>query len=213
MTADNQFLLFLEYQKKLSLCSNENREEIILNDSIVHAVLVFSQLLEKAVKDSVLHMKMYCGELSLLRQSTKIKVEDECKNMKPSNSELIKKWEEFKPYEKFITNLNNFFNAGGVLSVIIDNQNADSFESEPQLWNLKQQMQQGRFIISQMPYSVGLTHFAFVGNSYRCENSDLEKTALCSFNSPKMTNNLERCFNLLSNMSLPFSLERVLCKR
>lgn len=166
VTTKYKFQDLLEYQKMLETCANNNSTEVILNDSIVHAVLIFASMLEKAVKDGVSQLNLYCGKASLFRNSTQAKVENEWAAMKPSEPSLLNLWSSFKPYERFRNAFENFNKNHGSLNIVIDNQQVDDFTNDSYLQIFKDLLKDNRLSIKQMPFSLGMNHFAYIGNSY-----------------------------------------------
>lgn len=208
-TSKYSFQDFLKYQKMLEECAKNNSTEVIFNDSIVHAVLIFASMLEKAVEDGVSQLNLYCGKASLFRDSTQSKVENEWAAMKPTDSSLVELWSSFKPYERFKKAFEAFDSNDGTLNIVIDNQEVDDFTNDSFLHTLKKMQRENRLSIKQMPFSLGMNHFAYIGNSYRCENSDEEKTALCCFNDNEQVGVYQESFRLLQGLSNDFKITKV----
>lgn len=195
---------FVNYKTKLDNCANNNSSEIILNDSLVHAVFIYTSLLKKANNDNLRQVNIYCGKASIFRDSTRQKVEDEWNSIKPTQHNEIGQWSEMKPYEEFRSTLETYLQNKGRLSIIIDGQDVADFSNESVYPLFKQYRSQ--IAIKQMPFSLDLNHFAFVGSSYRCENSDANKTAICCFNASEQTKIFDESFSMLTKISKEFKV-------
>lgn len=198
---------YLDYQRRLKECAEDNRKDIIYNDSIVHAAMIYNHMFQKAQKDGVQVVNMFCGKLSILRNSTNQKLIIEQKRVRPAdNTPEFDLWKDFHPFQDLVNTVENFFNDGGKLNVVLENQDVKDFTEEQTFPILKKAYEAGALYVRLLPFEVGLDHFTIMNNSYRCENSDENKTALCCFNDSVMTNVLLKSFQLLTTMASPFDI-------
>ena len=200
---------YIEYQHRLKECAENDRTDIIYNDSIVHAAMIYNSIFHKAQEDKTQVVNMYCGKLSIFRDSTNRKIKEEMDRIRPDcdcTSKDMILWKNFHPFDDLVDTVSNFFNNGGKLNVVLENQNAKDFTGEQTYPILKKAYETGALYVRLLPFEVGLDHFTIMNNSYRCENSDENKTALCCFNDTAMTKVLLRSFQLLTDMSAPFDI-------
>lgn len=200
---------YLAYQSRLKECADGNRVDIIYNDSIVHAAMIYKYMFQKAQKDGVQVVNMFCGKLSILRNSTNQKIRVEQERVRPAdNTSGVESWTNFHPFQDLVDTVEKYFDNGGKLNVILENQDVKDFTEEQTYPILKKAYESGALYVRLLPFEVGLDHFTIMNNSYRCENSDENKTALCCFNDPDMTDVLSKSFQLLTTMASPFDITR-----
>lgn len=185
----------IAYDKEIRRIVDTNSSELILNDSIAHAAIVQSAILDKA-RTEKLPVDMYCGEFSIYQDKTKNKVEEVVPALKKANADTT-----FHPYWKLLDSLKAFFDAGGTMNVILDRELTGL--SEQNLWEyIKSPIAQKHLNFYKLSNDFGLDHFTVSGRMYRRENSDSEKTAFCCFNSDK-AQILKTAFGILSETSIP----------
>lgn len=197
---------YLVYQRRLKECAEGNRSDIIYNDSIVHAAMVYNHIFQKAKEDQVQVVNMFCGELSILRDSTNRKIRAEIERVRPTGNALEEEWNKFRPFQDLVETVGDYFRNGGKLNVVLENQDVKDFTDEQTYPLMKNAYENGSLYVRQLPFEVGLDHFTIMANSYRCENSDENKTALCCFNDSDMTDVLLKSFQLLTTMATPFDI-------
>lgn len=199
---------FLSYKQRLETCDTENSTEVIYNDSIVHAAMVYNQLFQRATRSENKTVNMFCGSLSILRDSTEKKIAEERERIRPKEGTSDwAEWENFQPFYDVKNAVKDFFEKGGKLNVVLENR-GKSIEWEQMYPLLKDAYDKGKLYIGGLPIEIGLDHFTIVDNAYRCENSDERKTAICCFNDKQVTDVLMKSFELLKRMAVPFAFEK-----
>lgn len=205
---DLQFLSILVYEEMLKQASDSNSEKILVNSSILHAVLIFTKMLRNAIEKNYKVMNMFCGTFSILRDGTQKKVEKELEDMQPKNEELKKKWETYNPYKDFKNALGDYFNGGGVLRVAIENQGNTGFEGESMWPDMVKWIKNGNLIVRKCRSLVHLDHFTYVGDSLRVEISDKQKAALYCYKSKKVKEIYEKSFKYIWDDAVPYSINQ-----
>ena len=91
---------YIAYRDLLDNSSRKESNEVIFNDSLIHAEMVLTYILEYALNKNIKEVDMYCGKFSLFRDSAKCKVEVLRENLKPQedDKEMMQKWQNFDPY-------------------------------------------------------------------------------------------------------------------
>lgn len=197
---------YLEYEQVLLTNSTGDKDILIFNDSIVHAELVASYIFKHSMSDDKgkknTKVNMYCGKFSLFRDSAKEKIEKIRQEVKPKDGKdgRMEKWESFKPYDALMNSLEAYMNDGGHLNVIVETPISEI--TTEQSWNILRKYVQNRQLhFMKLSAQIGLPHFIEAGNSYRIENNDEQKTAICCFNDKETCEMLNSNFDLLSVMS------------
>lgn len=191
----------LDYQKKLENSSKENSTEIIYNDSSAHALYVYIELLNKAIRDDIKQIKLFCGRFSMFRDYYESIVES-LKKSYEENSDNSEKLKRFNPYEELINVLKEYLDdkRGGYLKLIVAHDIKDI--TKEKCWDeLKGFFYTKKIEASRLRYNLALNHYMVVGDAYRRENSEDERTALCCFNDPKTSDLLSKNFDLLLSVS------------
>lgn len=197
---------YLKYEERLRRCVDEHLSDIIYNDSIVHAAMIYSQMFRKA-KNEGNAVNMYCGELSVFRDSTRVKILDELQNARKNDGKATEEmWQAFHPYENMVNSITDFLKDGGKLNIVMENRGSRPLAGEQRYPLLKDAYDKGQLYIRALPFSVGLDHFTISGDAYRAENSDIKKSALCSFSDQKTTEIYQKSFDLLMAMSVHYDL-------
>lgn len=198
---------YLEYQRMLLSGVKDNSKDIFYNDSFVHAALVLKAIIDKSIAEKSLHIDMYCGKFSIFRDGARNKIDKIRENVRPNNtnSTLINKWNNFNPYNNLISSLQSFFDVGGQLSLIVE-RSIDEISNE-NIWSIIQQpIANGQMSIFKLGTVLGLSHFVVSGSSYRKENSDENKTALCCFSDVETSKLLKDNFLILKGLSHKYRL-------
>lgn len=194
----------IEYKKKLDEAIEGNKVALFFNDSILHAMMIMEALFKKASTEGDQKVVyMYCGELSLFRDKTKNKVFNEKNNC--SLDDLDKEQQSYWNQIDFYANLQSSFKEfiekdGSLLEIII----ANDVETLPQnsIWKIiKSNIDNHKIKIYKLKNDVGLDHFVTTKDSYRVENSDENKTAICGFRDESSANILIDNFKDLLNLS------------
>lgn len=195
----------LTYKSDLERAVNKRSPEIFFNDSILHAMLIMKALLQKAQNEGSKLLNVYCGNFSLFRDKTRIKVDNEkmnCSIEDLGNGELDQ-WRELNLYADLQKQLNDFLDNDGRLDLIVQYQADDLPNNE--VWRiLSGGIQTKKVRIFQLKINVGLDHFATTQEAYRLENSDEAKTATCCFCDEKNAKILNENFKELVKLSEPF---------
>lgn len=195
----------LTYKSDLERAVNERSSEIFFNDSILHAMLIMKALLQKAQNEDSKLLSVYCGNFSLFRDKTKIKVDNEKMNCSANNLEAneLEEWQNWDLYTDLQNKLRDFLNNGGHLDLIVQYQADDLPDNK--VWRiLSDGIQKEKVRIFQLKINVGLDHFATTQEAYRLENSDETKTATCCFCDEKNARILNDNFKELIKLSEPF---------
>ena len=193
---------YLDYERKLGDYMASNSKQIVFNDSFVHAIMIVSSIFAYAQRNKNTQVCMYCGNFSLFRDAARKKLDGIKESLRPDTIEDTKfgLWEQFNPYEKLITSLKDYLNGGGTLNVIVENDISDIVEEDVWL-TLGKYVQGNKLLFKRIGVPLGLNHFIVVGNCYRRENNDVEKTALGCFNDEKTSVALKKNFQVLSLLS------------
>lgn len=198
----------IEYQRKLESSLIADSKEIFYNDSFLHAILVHTALLKKAQNTVDKRVDMFCGSFSIFRDQTAEKVEVYKNSVFPMDDQqqdLVSQWYKFNPYEDLISELETFWESGGKLHLIVEND-ITSIKDEMVWKRILPYYKQGQFIISNFGHSLGINHFVVTGNSYRRENSDDQKKAFCCFNDPETSRILRDNFRGIYQLSKSLSV-------
>lgn len=178
----------LTYRKDIQNLIAENSPKVKMNESIAHAAIVHSLILDNA-RENHWPVNMYCGELSIYQDNTK----EEIEAMVP---DLKGKPDSDHPYICLMKSLSNFFAADGHMNVILDNP--ISGLSNQNLWQyIKTPLENGQLNVRILASDFGIKHFTVAGGMYRCEISHKKKDAFCCFNSQK-AETLKKGFETLS---------------
>ena len=196
----------LDYQKKLENSSKENSTEIIYNDSSAHALYVYIELLNKAIRDDIKQIKLFCGRFSMFRDYYE-RIVESLKRTYEEQSYSSEKLEAFDPYNDLISVLKSYLDhKDRKLDVIVVHDINDI--TKENCWNhLKEFFVKKQIIVSKLRYDLSLNHYMVVGDAYRRENSEDKRTALCCFNNPNTSRLLSKNFDLLLALSDKVSFE------
>lgn len=191
----------LKYKKDLDAAISDSKTNLFFNDSILHAMMITNALFEKAALEPQKNVCMYCGEFSLFRDKTKSKVLNE--KMECSTDGLeeyeLKMWEKISFFTDLQESLEKFLK-NGTLKVIIAN-NVKTIPEES-VWSIIEPYINNKKVeIYELKSNVGLDHFATTNDSYRIENSDKDKTAICCFRDKLNADVLQNNFKDLLKLS------------
>lgn len=198
---------FVEYRDMLENSRRNRSSEMFFNDSDIHELFVVKELFANAVESSpqISTIYMYCGSMSAFRDSMQMTSEEVKKELYPGENALaedMKEWNDFDPYAKLIARMKDFFNSGGRLEVIVDDD-ISSIVNE-QIWrdSLSRYFNETKQLSIRLLVSdCGIEHFVVSGKAYRSEISHKEKTAFCCFNDPDYSSLLYSNFAFLQNSS------------
>lgn len=190
----------LDYQKELQMNSESDSPRILYNDSSAHALFVYIELLKKAIKDDIKEVKLFCGRFSMFRDKYKEIIESLIKSYE-EESENSEKLKNFKPYDVLMKTLEEYLNDSGRKLKLIVAHDIKDIEKENCWDKLKEFFNKRQIEASKLRYDLPLNHYMVVGDAYRRENSEDERTALCCFNDPTTSRLLSEHFNLLLSLS------------
>ena len=198
---------YLVYRDLLETSSSENSDKVIFNDSFVHAAMVLAYILDKAIKGDVRDINMYCGKFSLFRDSAKNALAKQRARVKPADDDenRMEQWKSFDPYKLLIEKLSDYFGKEGYMKVIIESEISEIVNEG--IWtHIEKYVKNNQLKFYKLGLPLGLNHFVVAGNSYRQENDDKEKTALCCFNDEVKCARLRKNFKVLNLLSNPYSI-------
>ena len=194
---------YLEYRKMLEEYVSERSDIVFLNDSRVHAVMVLTAMLTQlktAEKREDRLLKMFCGEFSLFRDTTKRHLSVLEKEYESEFKAENMSWADFDPYGKLQQALESFFKNQGRLELIVTS-NPLPMKDEDSWEFFSNAIQTGRMQVWQYSNDFCLDHFSVAGSAYRIENSDEEKTAICCFNDAPTARKLAESFDSIKGNS------------
>lgn len=197
---------YLEYEKKLNDCMDNDSDVIVFNDSFVHAVMVASSIFKHAHRKKNEQVLLYCGRFSLFRDSARDEIKRLRDEIKPEMDDVkYREWEKFNPYNVLIDSLKEFLDDKGKLMVIVEDDISGIIGED--IWvTLNQYVESNQLVFKKLGVPLGLNHFMVSGKTYRRENSDTEKTALCCFNDEVTSNALKKNFQILSLLSTNYRI-------
>lgn len=194
----------LKYKENLEEAIRSNKMALFFNDSILHAMMIMAAIFQKASEEDQKYVRMYCGEFSLFRDKTRNKVLNEkisC-SLEGLDRDKMEVWNNIDFFENLQQALNHFLNQDGCLLEIIIANNAETLPQNTN-WNIiRQNIDNHKIKIYKLKNDVGLDHFVTTTDSYRVENSDADKTAICSFRDKDTANILIDNFKTLLTLSL-----------
>lgn len=197
----------LEYKTKLEVAITNKEMAIFFNDSILHAMMIMAAIFQKASMEPQKCVRMYCGEFSLFRDKTEDKVyrEKACCSLEDLDNEQRNQWDKLNFYRELQNAFKKFLALeNSSLEIII----ANNIETLPQnaVWNIIKQNER-KIKIYKLKDDVGLDHFVTTTDSYRVENSDINKTAICSFRDKEYASVLIDNFKDLLNFSQQINID------
>lgn len=190
---------YLKYQSDVRSYNKNDDDIVFFNESGVHAAIVIDELIKRAIKAKK-HIEMFCGTFYLFRDEFCRKIEETKLKLGVPEEE----WQEFDPAKRLSESLTDFFGSNLQMYVVLQKKDAFAQIKNDSKWNdYKKYVEQGLLHFYQLSSDVktGLTHFIVSGTSYRKENSDEEKTAMCSFNRPKYAKTCRKDFKAILNKS------------
>ena len=193
---------FIAYCDLLDNSSSKESTEVIFNDSFIHAEMVLTYILDYAKRQHVKEVNMYCGSFSLFRDSASNTVAELREKIKPSDNEedKMKKWQEFEPYNNLLAKFEEFMESEGQMNVIFEDD-ISGITSE-QVWRrIGKYANSGKLRFNKLDMPLCLNHFVVAGKSYRQENDDVDKTAICCFNDDITCQSLKQKYKVLELMS------------
>lgn len=196
---------YIAYRELLDNSISMESCEVIFNDSFIHAEMVLTYILEYALRQEIKEVNMYCGKFSLFRDSAKNAVAELREKLKPEDGdeERMKKWQEFDPYNNLLAKFEEYMAANGCMNVIVE-CNISNITSEPVWKSIGQYTTSGKLRFKKLSVPLRLNHFIVAGKSYRQENDDMEKTAICCFNDDITSKTLTKRYQILELMSEPY---------
>ena len=200
---------FISYRKKLEDSRKAKSPEVFFNDSDIHEEFVMKELFANAVESTpiIQTIYMYCGSMSAFRDPMRERVDVVKTGLKPlenASQEELDEWNDFNPYAKMIERMKMFFNEGGNLDIIVDDD-VSSIINE-QIWRdtlSRYYNETKQLTIGRLLSNCGVEHFIVSGKAYRSELSHKEKTALCCFNDSEFSSLLYSNFAFLKKNSRP----------
>lgn len=185
----------VDYKEHIEqLVKNTSSNELVYNDSAVHASLIMQCILNNSKL-----INMYCGKFSIFRDNFKNKLDTMFKD--PTYDEVRESvaFKEFNPYANSITALKKFFQNGGKMNVIMEEESTPL--NNESLWlEIEDFYKNESLKFYQKKDTTDLFHFT-VGDDkmYRCENDKELRTALCCFNDTVTSSTLNQCFNIMKS--------------
>lgn len=200
---------FISYRDTLEKGRIDRSTEMFFNDSAVHEEFVMKELFANAVESTpqINTIYMYCGSMSAFREGAKEMVDDLRRDLLGENAtqnELSEWRNNFDPYAKMIERMKDFFEKGGRLEVIVDDDITGL--SKEQIWRdtlSYYYYETKQLTIARLSSNCGIKHFIVSGKAYRSELSHKEKTAMCCFNDADYSGLLYSNFAFLSKSSHP----------
>ena len=192
--------------KNLDADPVEYNDNIFYNDSILHAAIVTTELLDKALLENKLVVNMYCGKFSLFRDEAKGKIDSVKEGCSTDglNEQQKNAWNNLDPYKNLIGKLESFLNSknGGTLNIVIERE-LESLK-KCRVWDtLRDGMKNGRVTLSVLNEPLGLNHYTVTEEAYRIESSDEKKTATGCFKDRDNADMLNSNFRLLQRLAQP----------
>lgn len=201
---------YLEYKERIDRMVDAPKDEVIFNGSLIHAVMIQCGLVRLATRNGVHEVKVFCGNMSAFRSGTEAKIAaglEESKRLDSANCNSPE-WENLHPYADLQEALVDYLQAHP--------QNKIRIIVEKDIENIKQDqrfmsvfapfLQNGKMVVCRAKGNLGYSHFMLVGNAYRMEESDNEKTAMCNFGDTVMTPVLQQSFDILAAQAEPVDL-------
>jgi hypothetical protein len=200
--------VLLEYREKINRYAAElANENVVYNDSVVHASLIMQCFFNNSENT----VNMYCGKFSIFRERFKQKLINTFKDpIYGPDFTQTEDFEKFDPYGNCIKSLISFFERGGVLNVITDDD-VTPIKSEP-VWSdlepfVNREDPKLAFYRRNDSLLNNLFHYAVADDRmYRSENCDIQKTAICSFNNKEESEALNNLFLLMKEKAIPANL-------
>lgn len=191
---------FLNYKVRLDESIRKEENVFFYNESFIHAAMVMKTLIEKSKRENT-PINMYCGKFSLFRDGAKRKIEKIKEDIKETVVEDERQeFDTFDPYGDLLKSFYEFMDDGGKLNLIVA-KSLDGIQDELIWPKLKEYIDCNKCIVKKLNISIDLDHFVVSGNSFRKENSDEEKTAICSFYNQEVAVVLSNTFEILKNFS------------
>ncbi len=178
------------------------------NDSLLHALIVITRLMDKAIQEPAKTLNMYCGQFSLFRDKTQkdaTSAKNEC-DTSGLSEEQQEEWAAFNPYRTLQDRLAQFIKPthdggdGGILNVVL----SKGFKplTGEQVWPLLERgRRDGSVYLYELDNSLDLNHFATTSEAFRLESSDMQKTATGRFCDPGSASVLNQNFESLKEHS------------
>lgn len=198
---------FLKYQEKLNKSIDTNNGEFFFNETMVHTDMVLNSILQVAMSRNE-EVKMFCGKFTAFRNEAKIKIESFKMQDRPIDADLekVNKWKQFLPYESLLQTTKSFFDKGGKMTVILQEELSD-LSKDTLIWDVvKEPLYSGLLEFYKLTVPVSLNHFTIAGTAFRRENSADDRTAICSFDNKETTDILEDSFRYLQKLSVPVNV-------
>lgn len=210
MADSNKLKAYVLYRDKLTQCRMDKSNEIFFNDSAIHEEFVMKELFTYASETEmgVSTMYIYCGRMSAFREDVRLLIEKTKKELEPQKgSEDMDAWKDFDPYTKMLKKMREFFDKGGRMNVIVDDEEVTSIKNEA-IWRdlLSYYFEKKQLSIRRLPIKGGVNHFIVCGNAYRSELSHEDKAALCCFNDPAYAKLLYSNYSVLSKIAIPVAI-------
>lgn len=197
---------FIAYRHKLETSRENRSSELLFNDSDIHEEFVLKEFFIHAVnsypKTNTIYM--YCGSMSAFRDAMQGSVERTKEMLRPvtPTGDEQQEWDDFNPYSKMIDAMKTYFNNGGRLEVIVDDDITPIKDETVWRNTLSRYYYVTKQLnIARLTSDCGIEHFVVSGNAYRSEISHADKTAICCFNDPEYSRLLYSNYLFLTNYS------------
>lgn len=195
----NDLIEYANHIETLAISSDdaEGNDEVVFNDSVIHASLIMSCILRNS-KD----ISMYCGKFSVFREGFNKKIKEMLDDSTNDPYRNTDEYKNFDPYKKSLEELVNFLQRGGMMRVILV-ENPLELKKEPIWGQIEQYVKSGNLVFYQQNKDSGkLAHFIIGGDRYyRIENNQTERTALCSFYDKNTVATLAKGFSIIKENS------------
>ncbi len=199
---------YLNYQKLIKDMVSSPRNEVIFNSSLPHAVMIQCGIVELAEKTGARNINVFCGKMSAFLSKTETKINEAFDSTKKEyDCENDQKWMNLHPYQDLLDSLISYFrnNQENTACFIIE-EDSDLKNDAKLLTLLRPYIRNGQLRLFKAGDSFGYSHFMVAGNSYRLEESDEDKTAMCNFMDKDMSETLNMSFSLLSILATPMKV-------
>lgn len=196
---------YVNYQNKLESYNKQDSNILFFNESGIHAAIVIRELIERA-KLKKRDIDMFCGTFFLFREKFHEVINHTKDKLKETIGEDQREaFNDFDPYGKLMKSLQEFFAEELHMNVILQKENIFDEIKKEKNWDsiFKENMSKGFLCFYQLDskLNIKLDHFIVSGTSFRKENSDIKRTAMCSFNRPEYAKMYQKTFNLMKEVS------------
>lgn len=177
------------YYEELKKAFNSNRESYYFNNDRSHNATVL-----RFMFDNSSNIKMYCGELSVLREGFYRHFDSE------EDAIMVK--------DALVESFTNFINRDNTsLEIILENY--QDFKLEDLICKdiFESKMEEGKLVLYKLnddfSFKSDINHFSISDtNILRFEEDKSQHNAICIFNNNEYRNKMENNFNILSDMAI-----------